>query len=892
MVESALPFKVVQCSSEDPSFPVVSLCQSSDKSSLRSKTGWASTDYAPIPQEITLALEQSVFISTIELLCHPYYIPTKIELYLGSCPSTSSSPTFISATFRRLGYFSLSSNEHTKHKAREFKRVPVGSDAQFIRFILHRPYQNELNLANKLGLVSVTIKGYKSQDSSRPIISDGSKLGAPSESIQPVVDSTTASQIKRLIKEKNKAITVEDYDKAEELKMLIEKFRTAGEEIQRLEVQKSRAVAVEDFKLAKKIKNDIDDLRLSLGAYNNSTKPKAICHQSPKLEVKSPMKILDNSPINQAINPPINQPFTDQTDEESLLNPFDQSFSSPVQHPDDRPIRPAKVLSPDPLPIEKESSPPKGRNEVGEKALKPGNPNMYDLAVDSVEGLNTTPFLPDQKPKSDDVPKLTSKDRETVGDVLALVDDDDIPALLVSKQWHHRVKAAQLLSDLIPSTPSPSIGYLRALELLAQDKHANVLGHCISGKLEETESIEFAGSLFQSVLNNALQLAPPLKPVEFSNLIKILIHRSGESNLRVANLSKRSVKIFSLSSPERAELVVSCGSELFIGLVEKTRNQKKNFARMSKAFCAPLLVIIDAVDVLPQSSLKTTPITTAINNLISASALHSAPEVRNLSLELMKRHCRVAGKRNVIKLLPEESELKPEDVKLLKFVLAALDSIEDSSAPNPDERPIKPQKKVGNVVKNEEIISQQKVAKKGEKQRKREVPVEEIQNVEQEVEKEIPKPPTVEIPPSPALINEPDAYQIEDDLDFNCDYCGFAFAAEKDLDLHWFNVCPYMTSCPSCQQIIPIELLNLHLLQQCDKSNSYRECEKCHEAVAKKKYNHHFKWGNCKPPKHGKFLRCVLCHQNVDADSWHEHVEEKCLENERVPSFQKLISGK
>ncbi|KAL0249124.1 hypothetical protein GEMRC1_004357 [Eukaryota sp. GEM-RC1] len=917
MADNNLSFKVVQCSSEDPSHPAVVLHQSSG-SPTSHHGGWYSADYSPMPQEITFALSQPSYIQNIQILCHEYIIPSRIEVFLGSSPPLQQSSSYTSATFKRLGHFSLSPNSHTKYKARELKTVKVDQDAQFIRLVLFKCHANDLNTLNKVALLKVKVLGCVT-DSDRPIISESivsdglvPHKGVPREAIQPVIDGESAKQIKYLLKLKSQALASEDYDKCEELKQLIDVWRAAGERILKLENEKQRAVSVENYQEAKRIKFEIQSIKSKLKTESDTPIPSNLPPIAPRVSPRGPVlgsphqRTLSNSsdPVIEVVH---TENYEDSFDEdavsvspEMLVPQSPPKIESPskVIHPDDRPIKP---MQNNPFPVEEKVEIPRGspKREVKREVLVKRQPGVKNPDERPIKPLNqsqplseTSPFVDQQSAISDDdsppVPKLSSKDRDRLGDVMA-VGGDEVGSLLASKHWQHRLLAAERLVSLLHSGQGPSRGYFLALETFAQDKHTAVLIGVLTGKPEEGQpkSIETVGLLLREIMMNGNKLSPPLKPSDLIGTASLLIGRLADSNIRTNSLCRHCLDCISSFKPEYADLVIISGINLFLKNLAKSQGVR-NVAKLGKLLSAPLISIIDSFHSLPQSHLFSKQLSEGLERIIPEGLLHVSVDVRNSCNELLIWYADFFGLNKATALLPSEKSLSstPEVLKFLRVATTALQEKmekEMGTTPTVVETPV-PEKPRNQPSRTKKVTP--KANEKG-KEKAKEKPAE---NKTKPAEKPKEKPKEVAPPPEEVpRTKSPDGYMVEESLnDHCCEYCGFSLLSEEELDLHWFNVCPYMTSCPSCNQIILVELLNNHLLEECQGKGNYRACTKCQEAVAKSKYKQHVQWKNCAPAD-PSLLRCPLCHLNIDESVWHEHVESGCKSNSRIKDFQKAL---
>lgn len=254
------------CSSEDPNFPGTELNKHDVK-------GWQSAKFCEYPQEIGLQLEGGdPQIAYIQYLSHQTKIASKVEIFLGQ------GSRYETASFRRLGYLSLDTNERTDYKARELKTVYVDRSANFVRLILHKNHMNPFNNFNQVGVIAVNFMGPETPSSSSSS-SSVPVVASPKYSSQPRsnpsngpgslndlafdmnLDPQTASKIRQLAEAKTRAVQQEDYALAKQIKAVEGDLKQLGAQLAQLDIAKRQAVQAEDYDRAKDLKDEGDSLR-------------------------------------------------------------------------------------------------------------------------------------------------------------------------------------------------------------------------------------------------------------------------------------------------------------------------------------------------------------------------------------------------------------------------------------------------------------------------------------------------------------------------------------------------------------------------------------------------------------------------------------------------------
>lgn len=273
--------------------------------------GWESKRFCEYPQTLIIQFTEIVNLKEVQILCHEFKIPSKIELFsyvplvaVESIPQEKMH----SIKFNRIGHISFDSNERTNFTAREMKSVYVDFFAFILKLQISKCYSNKFNSFKQVGIMSLKcitsnnhIQPPIPMISTHPIEDQSTKLPESSpleteekkeeqsqshqssssspppapapipnivrteQTIEPVVvDIGTLNELHALEKEKEKAVQIEDFDEAMRLKSMIIQLKAVGKQLSELEHKKREAIKVEDYATAKKFKMEIQRLKGSV----------------------------------------------------------------------------------------------------------------------------------------------------------------------------------------------------------------------------------------------------------------------------------------------------------------------------------------------------------------------------------------------------------------------------------------------------------------------------------------------------------------------------------------------------------------------------------------------------------------------------------------------------
>ena len=250
-------FRVVHSSSEETGYPASELNVHSP-----STRGWQSDKFCQWPQEIGVELlrGESRF-SQVQVLSHQAKIATKIELFVGQGHSYNS------ATWKRLGYLSLDSNERSSYQARELKTVYIDQVGRFVKLVIHKNFVNKQNMFNQVGIVAINLLGQENTSSTGSLTGDHTPIiinPLNDLSIDMNLDPMTAERLRLLSDAKARAVATEDYITAKKIKAVEGELSALGSRLAQLDSAKRNAVADEDYDKAKEIKDEVDILRADI----------------------------------------------------------------------------------------------------------------------------------------------------------------------------------------------------------------------------------------------------------------------------------------------------------------------------------------------------------------------------------------------------------------------------------------------------------------------------------------------------------------------------------------------------------------------------------------------------------------------------------------------------
>lgn len=843
-----LRFSAVYCTGQDEDYPVHELNVHSENT-----RGWQSSRFCEFPQELGFELEGGEKrITQVQILSHQSKIATKIEIFVGW------GSDYHSATFKRLGYLSLDSNERSQFQARELKTVYVDCVGSFVRLMIHSCYLNKLNVYNQIGIIALNLLGTDDIPAekvpNRPVRAErqDSKQSGGGDALKDLskdkhFDEFTSAKLQALSEAKSTALANEDYKLAKKLKAVETELKAIGIQISDLEISKREAVEDEDYDKAEEIKAHADALRAEVqkkisevdipglsepkritanlvggnfsggGGAKQIAKPKAVERQSPPKVIKGGVVDVDDLPATSSAY----RGVAETSDEVESHTPVDHTklYKDAVNMdwgPDDVPsnVRPSS----------------------SSKAKKVSGPSAGGLLFEALKGVENIGDLPDP----DELPAgMEAADNLGIVSLLGTVR----AKCLFSKAWSLREAVIQKIRLMLPSLEKDPGMHNAAIPLAAiikegvGDKIAQVMTMSVT-LLEEFLVLVKKAKLARAVISPTMEES-----------ISILAEKMADGNARVRESCMSGLEAI-LKSSSVGPLPVS-------GPAFKTLTAKqKGIWRVVLTRLELISMMIDLHGFSPTLGLAPEFVMNFIKS--SNGFTHSNNEVRDAAKALTVAVYMEIGETAIAPFL---KELRPKQRE--EYEAAFKEGVRPSKKKDKAEVAVHSPRGGENHSPTKAKASSNAAKGGGGGGGSK-------SNGKEKESKSHGK----------------EAQEAKGGEDFSvCMFCGAGDTKwdEDALDLHYWRDCPLLAACPGCTQIVEIASLPDHQLDECDQKNSYVPCDVTGLAVKSSELK---KWATseyCQPPPDG-CMYCPLCLAAVDDtdEDWKDHLMKTCIKNPRI----------
>ena len=304
-----LKYKIIGASSIDPEYSIEKI------SSKNPEEGWHSARFCSYPQEILIKFPYPVHIRQINMLFHETLIPSRIDIY-HFFPSKYNDliADYNTLIFDKIGYVVPDSNSKTDYQCREYKRVSIAENCTYLKLVFQKNINNIYNAFNQVALVNLQCIGFiYTEDNLQEIFQDKfhknmhNIYNNPEEfdnllktenfdkyiPVGEIKDNQfhqiCSDKLKDLNTHLDRAKYYTNYEKAKQINDYIERVRLIGYKVEHLTKLKRIAVDKEDYPKAKEIKIEIDKI---LGSVNEID-PKYYRLPTPPIHHEPPEDKLD-----------------------------------------------------------------------------------------------------------------------------------------------------------------------------------------------------------------------------------------------------------------------------------------------------------------------------------------------------------------------------------------------------------------------------------------------------------------------------------------------------------------------------------------------------------------------------------------------------------------------
>ena len=862
--------------------------------------GWQSSRFSQFPQDIYIQFPQPVIIKRIDIITHEKKIPSQIKFFT-YCPKNNDEfvKNIHQVNYNYIGFIKMDTNERYNFVTRESRKVYINSKSLFLKIQLDKNYINQYNIFNQVGLMHIDffgdympLLGGKNRNNNLIIQNSLRKDNIRDEDLK-IICGDKLDKLKELM---NQNIKTENYEECKQLKSKIEKIRLYGRKIYDLESQKKIAVNNEDFDKAMELRDLVEKMKNNLELMDNDKTSKF--NNSDLFDINS--QIVGNNNMNNMNNlnnlnnlnnislvpnygnNTINDSgIINESINDNLISQFDQSNSNNIKfntnnnsiqkkqetiiNHDDM-VLPAvlKRINNEPENNQDEyGSVEKGELEqISPKLLKDFNLICNVIKEEGMRKLFSKQILWKEEGLNDLI--------KNIANILEYKDEND--KNIINKIITQIMKLSMILiEDKHPSIIIKTLEVLKKLFEFLKEHHTK-----LNVEANTTDSILFRikqrlGDVNPKVRAKAVSLycyMLTLNFCDYDNLISELL----EEELRHYD-SK----------------FVPKSNNLIMGKLDIFINVFNNFS--------------DALN-SKRTKIETFPSNLVIDYLIM-NVSHNKSEIRKktrLAISLFIRYFGVPKykkklekieERELIKLVSEIPELREHYPKLYSPSSGDLsNSGNDLNVSN------KGMKKSKSIAKINNLYNYSEKDKKNPQKTKRnksnnnndtleyeglDLNKDEKNNIKNDDEKS----------DNNEINNNKNNNNIKNNNNkekkkgksTNNNYCEYCRSKMKDGEIlvnHWITSCKMFTQCEKCFMNLEVQKLNEHRTNECKFKDHFKLCKVCNESFLKEEFYIHQK-EKCSLKK--GYKKCPLCHKDVDIinkNGFYYHlVKQKCKQQNR-----------
>jgi len=765
----------------------------------------------------------------------------------------------------------MDTNERSQYRARESRKVYINTKSIFLKIELGKNYINQYNVFNQVGLMNLDFFGVylppigNSLKNNEFILKHAARKENINSVSDQILEEVCGDELKDLKERMDYNIKAENYLECKQIKIKLDRVRLYGRQIYDLENQKKQAVNNEDFDRAMELKNLVDKMKANLknivnGNPNNFTdfdnqivgnnKFSQIGFNSNENNNNDSLFNNNNNTNSNILN--ISNEINNQNINESIVTTSNDNHLNTNQRGKsnednfvsyDDTIIPAvlKKLNNEPQKEEDEN----GDIEKGElEPISPDKLREYELIVDVIGELELRKLFSKQILWKEEGLKNFLK---SINDVLDYKVSEEV------KKTKTLDKGDNITNKIITSIMKLS------MELI-EEKHPSVI----------IKTLEILKELFEYIKKHGTKLNIDLNVTD-SVLTKIK-RKLGDANRKVrAKAVELYCYMLTLDFCDYNNLI----SEL---LEEELRHYDSKYIPKSPNLIIGKLDIFNSVFEQFNEAInsKRTTLESFPSNLVMDYLIlnvnNNKSEVRKKSranisqfvgifgVNKIKKKLEKIEERELVKLINEIPSLEPYFPKINKEL------IKNNSKSNLNTSNLSNSSKGRSLSKNKDKvirrIGERRKATKREKKTGNETNTINA-SFENDKNKNGDK-------------NNNNKTKIKNRTNDYCDYCQRKMGKDEVIANHWVSDCPMFIRCEKCNMNVEVKFFTSHKLKECKFKKDFKECRTCHEAFSKEEYDNHLR--NKCGLKHG-YVKCPLCHNDIPDNNkgFYQHlVKDKC----------------
>ena len=866
-----LNFRILESTTEDEEHPLREL-----KKGLKGR-GWQSSRFSQFPQDIYIQFFQPVLIKRIDIITHEKKIPCQIKFF-SYCPKNNDEivKNYHQVNYDYIGFIKMDTNERFNYLTRESRKIYVNSKSLFLKIQLDKNYINQYNIFNQVGLMNVDFLGEylpflggKNRNNNL-ILENALRLENIKDEDLTNICGDKLEKLKDLM-EKN--IKTENYEECKELKSKIDKIRLYGKKIFDLESQKKIAVNNEDFDKAMELRDLVEKMKNNIKYIDNNSNNNIKYNNTMANLIDFDNKIIPNNnnlnnislvPMATNNNTINDSGLINESINDNLMTQFEQSNSNYTNNNNVKSLFSNKFNNINHL------------NNNNNNNTKENFINHDDMVLPAVlKRINNEPENKQDEFGSTDKGELEPIDSKILKDfylITKIIKEEGMKKIF-SKQVLWKEEGLSILLENIvnlleykeeennSNTINITISQIMKLSLiLIEDKHPSII----------IKTLQVLKQLFEYLKEHNFKLN--IEPSITDSILFKIKQKIGDVNPKVR---AKAVDLYSfmltLNFCDYNNLI----SEL---LEEELKHYDSKYIPKSNNLIMGKLDIFISVfnnfsDAIKskRTKIETFPYNLVIEYLLM-NVSHNKSEIRKKTRFVISQFIRYFGalkikkklekieERELMKLVAEIPELREYFPKLYSPSNCDLSNGNELNLGINGRRGSKANLKINNLYNYGEDNEKKNSSKSKNLTKKKSVIKKMENNFNDNTKSKDDEKKNENIENNN---NEGDKKENDKNIknDF-CEYCKNKLKNGEILANHWITNCKMFTQCEKCFMNLEVQKLNEHRGKECKFKEQYKLCKNCNENFLKEEYNKHVK-EKCSI-KIG-YIKCPLCHKDIDA---------------------------